>query len=454
MINIAVDGYAGSGKTSLVKLLAKKMDKNIKILDTGAIFRAFAYAYKDMGYGELDSSSIKSFVKSASLQVDFVGDEQHTYVNKKDLTDFLRDEQIGILASKIACFPEIRAKYLVVAQSFAKNNNCIMEGRDIGSVVMPNADVKFFLTAQQNIRAERRFGDLKKQNKAVDLENVINDLKERDDRDSNRGDSSLKTLPESVVVDNSNMSLEETADFCLGVIEKVLNPVSAINIAIDGYVCSGKSTIARALAKRLGFNVFDTGALYRGVACAFDYMKLDESKIDEKYIQKFAKQINVDIKFIDEVEHVYVNGIDYTNGLRTERISSLSAKISPFPCIRSKVLELQREYAREHNLVMEGRDIGSFVLPNAQFKFFCTADENVRAKRRYEDQKALGNDVVFETVLKELRERDYADMHREHGALVQLPDSIILDTTRASVPQSVDYCVKIIKEKYPDIVKK
>lgn len=218
-----------------------------------------------------------------------------------------------------------------------------------------------------------------------------------------------------------------------------------INIAIDGYVCSGKSTIAKALAKELGFDVFDTGALYRGIACAFDYMKLDETKICDEHIFQFAKQINVSVEFILNKQHVLVNGIDYTLNLRTERISALSAKIAPFPVIRDKVLNLQRDYAKTHNLVMEGRDIGSHVLPNADYKFFCTADEMVRAQRRYEQQKAMGNDVKFDEVLKELQERDYKDVHREHGALVILPDSIVIDTTNMSLEESVAFCLKYIK---------
>lgn len=219
-----------------------------------------------------------------------------------------------------------------------------------------------------------------------------------------------------------------------------------INIAIDGYVCSGKSTIAKALAKKLGFEVFDTGALYRGIACSFDYMKLDENQICEEYICKFSEQINVSVEFVMNQQHVFVNGIDYTLKLRTERISALSAKIAPFPCIRDKVLNLQREYATNHNLVMEGRDIGSHVLPNAQYKFFCTADEKVRALRRYEQQKAMGNDVTFENVLKELQERDYKDTHREHGALKILPESIIIDTTNMSLEESVDFCLQHINK--------
>lgn len=215
-----------------------------------------------------------------------------------------------------------------------------------------------------------------------------------------------------------------------------------INIAIDGYVCSGKSTIAKALAKKLGYDVFDTGALYRAIACAFDYMNLDENKIDEDYVCQFARQINVNVEFVMGKQHVFVNGIDYTLKLRTERISVLSSKLSPFICIREKVLHLQRDYAKTHNLVMEGRDIGSHVLPNADYKFFCTADEKVRALRRFEQQRAMGNEVEFDAVLKELQERDYADTHRQNCPLKLLPESIVIDTTNMSLEESVEFCLE------------
>lgn len=448
MINIAVDGFAGSGKTTLVKNLAKML--NFKVLDTGAIFRAFAYSFDKSKFGEMNTSQVEKFLDQTKLKVEFVGDEQHIFVNDEDVTPFIRSEKVSQLSSKISVFPSVREKYLEIARKFAKENNCIIEGRDIGTVVMPDADVKIFLTADENVRAKRRFEDIKKVEPNVTFEQVLADLKERDERDCNKGIYSLRPTEQSVVVDNSEMSFDETVKYCYDIITKMTTNKEFINIAIDGYVCSGKSTIAKALAKKLKFGVFDTGAIYRAVACAFDYMKLDENKISLSYIEKFSKQINVRVEFIDDSQHVFVNGIDYTAFLRTERISALSAKISPFECIREKVLKLQRDYAKSHNIVMEGRDIGSFVLPQADFKFFCTADENVRAKRRYEQQRAVGNDVSFAEVLKELKQRDYNDVHREHGALKIYPDSIVVDTTNQSLEQSVEFCLKKIKEKYPN----
>lgn len=452
MINIAVDGFSGSGKSTLVKKLAKRLKGDFKVLDTGAIFRAFGCAFDSVGYHEMSEKNLKDFLKNNIISVKFIGDNQHLFVNDEDITDRLRDEKVGQLASKISVFPIIREKYLEIARDFAKKNNCLMEGRDISTVVMPNANVKIFLTAEESVRAKRRFDELLAKGVDASYNDVLKDLQERDLRDTTRDVAPLRPATDSIIVDNSDMTFEETVDYCLAIIEKTIGNNNFINIAIDGYVCSGKSTIAKALAKRLGFKVFDTGAIYRGVACAFEYMNYDENKISEKYIKKFSEQVELKIEFINGVQHVFVNGIDHTANLRLERTSKLTAKISPFTCIREKVLKIQRDFARKNNIVMEGRDIGSHVLLDADFKFFCVADEIVRATRRYEQQKTMGNSVDFDQILKELRERDYKDVHREHGALTQVEDSIIVDTTNQNLEQSVEFCVEIIKKKYPNIV--
>ena len=321
-----------------------------------------------------------------------------------------------------------------------------MEGRDIATVIMPDADVKIFLTASVQVRAERRLKDFQAKKEKITLQEVM-EYVEESDRLYNERVVSLMPEDDSHIVDNSMMNMEELVNYCCDLVNEEMSKKKPINITIDGYVCSGKSTIAKALAKRLGFAVFDTGALYRGIACAFEYMKLDENKINDEYINDFARQINIKVEFVEGIQHVFVNGIDYTANLRTERISKLVPKISPFTCIREKVLQMQREYAKNNDIVMEGRDIGSFVLPKADFKFFCTADENVRAKRRFEQQKAMGYDVVFADVLKELKERDYKDTHRDHGAITILPESIIIDTTNQSLDQSVEFCLKAMEER-------
>ena len=450
MINIAVDGFTGSGKSALVKLLAKKLGDDFKILDTGAIFRAMAYALSQKNI-KVSEKTVSKFVNDLKIEVMFVDGVQHVIVDDFDTTNFLRTEEISQLASKISVYPKVREKYLEIAKNFAGANNCIMEGRDIGSVVMPNADVKIFLTADENIRAKRRFDELKAKGVKTTFAEVLKDLKERDLRDTMREVAPLVPADDRIIVDNSDMNLGESVDFCYDIITKKFAEKKTVNIAIDGYVCSGKSTIAKALAKKLNFRVFDTGAVYRAIACAFSYMHNDENKISEEYICKFARQIDVKIGFENGLQHIFVNGIDYTPYLRTEKVSALTAKLSPFVCIREKVLNIQREFAKENNCVMEGRDIGSFVLPNADFKFFCTADEKVRAQRRFEQQKTLGNDVSFDEILLQLRERDFKDVHREHGAIKILPDSIVVDTTNQTLEQSVEFCLAEMKKRKPKL---
>ena len=291
MKNIAIDGFTGSGKSTLAKILAEKL--GYKILDTGAIFRAFAYSYLNQIGDELTDKKVSNFVKKAHVEVIFEKDGQHTLFNGQDVTEFLRSEIVSQMASKISVFPVVREKYLEIAKNFAKSYDCVMEGRDIGTVVMPNADVKIFLTATQETRAKRRYIDIKKKDKKAKLSDILADLQQRDERDSTRDIAPLKPCEDSIIVDNSFMNLDETADYCLDIIKDKINSTKVTNITIDGYVCSGKSSIAKALAKELDFKVFDTGAVYRAVACAFEYMNLSESKISQNYIEKFLDKIIV-----------------------------------------------------------------------------------------------------------------------------------------------------------------
>lgn len=445
MFKIAIDGYMGSGKSSLAKGLVRRLGDTFKMLDTGAIFRAFAYAYKQTYGLDVDEEKVKKVLEENKFDVRFIDNIQNVFVNNENVTPFIRKEDISQLASKISVFPFVRERYLNITKDFSNRHNCVIEGRDIGSVVMPDANVKIFLTADEKKRAERRFEEAKQKGDEVTFDEVLKDLRERDERDSNRKVAPLKPVEDSIIVDNTDMNLEETIDFCYNLIKSKMSDKKYINVAIDGYVCSGKSTIAKELAKRLGYHVFDTGAVYRGIACAFKYLHNDENNINEASVAKFARQIYVDIKFINGLQHVLVNGVDYTKELRTEEISVLSAKLSPFMSIREKVLKIQRKFAENNNTVMEGRDIGSEVLPNADYKFFVTADEQVRAQRRFEQQKMLGNyDISLEKILDDLRDRDYKDTHREHGAIKKMPDAYVIDTSNQTIEQSVEQCLKIM----------
>ena len=217
-----------------------------------------------------------------------------------------------------------------------------------------------------------------------------------------------------------------------------------INIAIDGHVASGKSTVAHELAKRLGFKVLDTGAIYRGLACAYKESGLGE--ITQDNISKFIMKASVKVEFYDEVQHVIVNNKDYTEFLRLEETSMLSSQISPFPILREKVMKIQRDFSLNNNCVVEGRDIGSEVLPNAQVKFFITASAEVRAKRRYEQLKDKSK-TTFQQVLDDLLARDYKDEHREVAPLRTVEDSIIIDTSNMTLDETVNKCIEIVKQK-------
>lgn len=215
-----------------------------------------------------------------------------------------------------------------------------------------------------------------------------------------------------------------------------------MNIAIDGHAASGKSVIAVGLAKKLGINVFDTGALYRAIACEWDKRNLGEH--NEKKMRSFIQNIEIDVKFIDGIQHTYINNYDYTPYLRQEKISVLSSLLAPYPMLREKLRERQRKFAMENDCVMEGRDIGSEVLPNADCKFFITAPVEIRAQRRFEQQK--GKDVPFEKVLKDLKDRDYADENRAVSPLKVVGDSIIINTAGKTPEESVDECLSYIKK--------
>ena len=217
-----------------------------------------------------------------------------------------------------------------------------------------------------------------------------------------------------------------------------------INIAIDGYAGSGKSVLANGLAQRLGYKVLDTGALYRGLACAFREGNFGE--LNEKNVVKFLKDVDVKIEFHGKVQHVLVNGVDYTSQLRENQISNMASKISTFPKLRDKILYLQRDFAKENDCVMEGRDIATNVLPNAQVKIFLTADVEKRARRRY-DEMQNKQDVTFEQVLLDLKERDKRDETREVAPLKPAKDSVILDNGDLTVEGTVERALEIVNEK-------
>ena len=218
-----------------------------------------------------------------------------------------------------------------------------------------------------------------------------------------------------------------------------------ISIAIDGGTACGKGTIAKALSKRLGYRVLDTGAIFRGIACAFVDMGLED--MNDKVIDNFVKKIKIDVKFIDDVQHVFVNGNDKTPNLRTERTSQMASKISVYPKVREFMNQVARDFAKNNNCIVEGRDITTVVLPNADVKFFFCADAKVRAGRRVAQLKAAGKDANFDEVYKDLLERDERDSSRAVAPLKPAEGAIIMDNTDMTEEESIDFCYNAILKK-------
>lgn len=218
-----------------------------------------------------------------------------------------------------------------------------------------------------------------------------------------------------------------------------------IAVAIDGPVGAGKSSIARAAAARLGFVYCDTGALYRSVG-----LYCHRNGVDLKNAEEIAAQldkIKPELRLIDGTQHVFLNGEDVSEEIRLPEISMAASAVSAVPAVRAALLDLQRNVAANNSAIMDGRDIGTVVLPNAEVKIFLTASPEIRAKRRFDELIAKGKDVKFEDVLRELNERDYADMHRETAPLKQADDAVLADTSNLDFEQSVDLVCKIINDK-------
>ena len=210
-----------------------------------------------------------------------------------------------------------------------------------------------------------------------------------------------------------------------------------LNIAIDGMAGAGKSELAKNLAKSLHIYHFNTGNVYRSLAC--HYLSIYGNELSK--VTEFAKQIKVKVSFEKDMQICYVNDKTYIKDLRTVATSSFTAKLSPFVEIRDIVRSIQREFAKNNNCVMEGRDIGRIVLPNANFKFFLTASVTERAKRRY---KELNGKETFEEILKAIEKRDFEDINREEGALIPAKNSIKVDTSLMNVEEVLKHCLNII----------
>ena len=217
-----------------------------------------------------------------------------------------------------------------------------------------------------------------------------------------------------------------------------------INVALDGPAGAGKSTIAKAAAKELGFIYVDTGALYRAVA----YNAVKNGVIDdEQGIISMLDDTKVELKYVEGVQSVYLNGEDVSGFIRTPEISMGASKVSAIPQVREFLLNLQREIAKTNNVIMDGRDIATVVLPDAEVKIFLFASPECRAERRYKELVEKGENVSFDDVLKDVNQRDYQDSHREIAPLKPSEESIMADTSELTLQESIDLIVNTIKER-------
>lgn len=208
--NIAIDGPAGAGKSTIAKLLSKKL--GFIYVDTGAMYRALAYFFIKNGFNKDDETKICESVKKANVTLRFVDGEQQVFLNDENVTKYLRTEEVGNMASISSVFREVRAQIFDLQQTIAKENDVIMDGRDIGTVVLPNADLKIFLTASVEERAKRRYLELKEKGENPDIEKISQDIKERDNRDMTREIAPLKKADDAVLLDTSNMTIEEVVE--------------------------------------------------------------------------------------------------------------------------------------------------------------------------------------------------------------------------------------------------
>ncbi len=219
-----------------------------------------------------------------------------------------------------------------------------------------------------------------------------------------------------------------------------------ISIAIDGPAGAGKSTIAKRLAKELGYYYVDTGAIYRTVAYFLDLLGVSPKDADG--VQRYIDELTIDIYYDENgLQHMLMNGMDVTNDIRTPDISQKASLVSAHGVVREMLLDMQRDVAKENNVIMDGRDIGTVVLPKADVKIFLTASAEVRARRRMAELQAKGSKDSYEQVLKELQQRDYQDSHREIAPLKQAKDAIKLDTSELDIDGVVAAIRQIVSEK-------
>ena len=218
-----------------------------------------------------------------------------------------------------------------------------------------------------------------------------------------------------------------------------------ISVAVDGPAGSGKSTITKMVAKDLGYNYVDTGAMYR--ALTYNFLKNNLTELNEVKIDLLLNKVKFEVKFIDRIQYVFVNGEDVSEKIRTAEVSKFTSLFAKSPAVREFLIDTQRNLAMSNNIIMDGRDIASVVLPNADIKIFLTASVEERARRRILDFERQGVvDIDFDKVKADIAARDYQDENRDIAPLVKVDDAVLIDTTNLTITEVVEKMIELIKK--------
>ena len=217
-------------------------------------------------------------------------------------------------------------------------------------------------------------------------------------------------------------------------------------VAVDGPAGSGKGTVTKEIEKQLGFLNLDTGATYRCVA--FEAIRKGVTLDEEDKIIEIANEIDIKINNTKDKDIILLNDEDVSEEIRTKEVTAIVSQVSSIIPVRTKMVEVQRKLAIGKNVIVEGRDIGTVVFPNADIKIYLDANEEVRAKRRYKENLEKGIDMTYEEVLENVKMRDYNDMHKKYGALKKADDAIVIDSTNLSIDEVIERIKEIIKSKY------
>ena len=218
-----------------------------------------------------------------------------------------------------------------------------------------------------------------------------------------------------------------------------------INIAIDGPSGAGKSSLAKQLAQELGYLYVDTGAMYRAIGL-YAVRRGADPKNGEQ-VEPLLPEIQLDIRLVEGTQHIYLNGEDVSTDIRAEKIGMAASGVSAIPAVRQFLLDTQRDLARANNVLMDGRDIGTVILPHAQVKIFLTASDTARTQRRYKELVEKGQTPDYEQVLADIRQRDYQDSHRAVAPLRQAEDTVLVDTSHLNLEESLEALKAVIREK-------